>query len=157
MNDNADAMPPWELPGRFDVVRRRDRHGGGRPPVEPEANGLDPRTVEALYELCPPGYRNHEVLRRHPRLLVRLARHHLRAEPAELRQGYSDLRRELKDQVPVHVIPQALATYRREADEIHRAFARVAAIERALSALPPTAPEPGRDEAPRPNATHPRA
>ncbi|MGW1998017.1 hypothetical protein [Embleya sp. NPDC001921] len=155
MNDNADAMPSWEPPGRFDVVLQRGqrvRHGGG-PSAEPETNGLDPRTAEALYELCPPGYRNHEVLRRHPQLLVRLARHHLRAELAELRQGYSDLRRALKDRVPVHVVPQALATYRREAGEIHRAFERVAAIERALSALPPTPPEPGRDETRQSDAT----
>ncbi|MET7305183.1 hypothetical protein [Embleya sp. NPDC005575] len=151
MNDTADATPSWELPSRFDVARQKARLGtqpSGEPARGPEPAsapaGLDPRTAEALYEVCPPGYRNHEVLRRHPALLVRLARHHLLAELAELRQGYSDLRRELKDRVPVHVIPQALATYRREAAEIHRALERVAAIERSLPPAPPTGPRPGR-------------
>ncbi|MYS87863.1 hypothetical protein [Embleya scabrispora] len=155
MNDIADATPSWELPSRFDVARQKARHGtrpSGEPASEPAPapapapGGLDPRAAEALYEVCPPGYRNHEVLRRHPALLVRLARHHLLAELAELRQGYSDLRRELKDRVPVHVIPQALETYRREAAEIHRALERVAAIERSLP--PPTRPRPGRSRTP---------
>ncbi|MEU0935470.1 hypothetical protein [Embleya sp. NPDC005971] len=148
MNDIADATPSWELPSRFDVARQKVRHGTQAPPDGgPEPAGParpDARTVEALYEVCPPGYRNHEVLRRYPALLVRLARHHLLAELAELRQGYSDLRRELRDQVPVHVIPQALATYRREAAEIHRALERVAAIERSL----PPPPRPGRTRTP---------
>ncbi|MFI6588572.1 hypothetical protein [Embleya sp. NPDC050493] len=151
MNDTADATPSWELPSRFDVARQKARHGArppGEPEPAPEPTGLDSRTAEALYEVCPPGYRNHEVLRRHPALLVRLARHHLLAELAELRQGYSDLRRELKDRVPEYVIPQALATYRREAAEIHRALERVAAIERSLPPPPPTPPRPGGTRAP---------
>ncbi|MEU0937554.1 hypothetical protein [Embleya sp. NPDC005971] len=131
MNDHDDVTPDWEQPSRFDVARQKARHRAG--PASPRPSpALDSRTAEALYEMCPPGYRDHEVLRRYPRLLIRLARHHLEAELAELRQGYSDLRRELKDHVPVHVIPQALATYRREAREIHRAFERISDIERTL-------------------------
>ncbi|MGC0421055.1 hypothetical protein [Embleya sp. AB8] len=119
----------------------------GRPGT-PVAVMFDPRAAEELYELCPPGYRNHEVLRRYPLLLVRLARHHLQAELAELRQEYSDLRRELSEHLPVHAIPQALAVYRAEAAEIHRAFDRVAVLERALYAAgPPRTPavEPEQD------------
>ncbi|MGW1989564.1 hypothetical protein [Embleya sp. NPDC001921] len=131
MNDIGDVIPDWEPPSRFDLASQRARHRAG-PATPPAPADLDPRMAEALYELCPPGYRDHEVLRRHPSLLLRLARHHLLAELAELRQGYSDLRRELRDQVPVHVIPQALATYRAEAAELHRAFERINAIERTL-------------------------
>ncbi|MFI6977219.1 hypothetical protein ACIBSV_01370 [Embleya sp. NPDC050154] len=120
--------------GAAQPVRRREptgRYHAG-PATLPVPAALDPRTAEALYELCPPGYRDHEVLRRHPRLLPRLARHHLLADLAELRQGYSDLRRDLRDQVPVHVIPQALATYKAEAAELHRALERLNAIEWTL-------------------------
>ncbi|WP_331770741.1 hypothetical protein OG948_44645 (plasmid) [Embleya sp. NBC_00888] len=125
----GDDTLDWEQPSRFDVASQRARHRAG-PATPPVPAALDPRTAEALYELCPPGYRDHEVLRRHPRLPVRLARHHLLADLAELRQGYSDLRRELRDQVPVHVIPRALATYKAEAAELHRALERLNAIER---------------------------
>jgi len=134
---------PWERPGRFDATREAAQRAAA-----PGAPQIPPRTSEALFELCPPGYRDHEVLRRHPRILARMARHHVAAELDAARAGYSDARRELRDRVPPHVVEQMLATYRAMGEEWHRAADRVARIERAiLTATPPetsTRTRPGR-------------
>ncbi|MEU0938965.1 hypothetical protein [Embleya sp. NPDC005971] len=119
--------------------------------AEPGPPPLDPRMVELLYELCPPGYRNHELLRRYPVVLVRMARQHIEASLAALRVGYSRARLDLRDHVPVHAVEPMLAMYEAIGADLHQAAARVVEIERAMlrSATPPagltrTRPTPAR-------------
>ncbi|MGH8869045.1 MAG: hypothetical protein ACRDYU_13750, partial [Actinomycetes bacterium] len=47
-----------------------------RPPGAP---GWERTAVAWLFDLCPPGYRAHEVLRRHPAVLARFAATHVEA------------------------------------------------------------------------------
>ncbi|WP_202512199.1 hypothetical protein [Streptomyces sp. SID3343] len=78
-----------------------------------------------MYDLCPPGYRSHEVLRKYPVVLARMARQHVGAALAAARHGYGTARVDLKDAVPVHVLEAALRMYEYEGS-------RAAATERAV-------------------------
>jgi len=127
MSENEEGRLSWEAPGRFETTR------GLASTAEP-AGAPDPRVIEELLSLCPPGYRDHPILRTHPRLLLRLARHHVEAELAILRGGYSDLRREMRDAIPHHAIVPALEMYRVEGTALHAALRRIDAIERSARA-----------------------
>jgi len=142
MYGNGDRdTPAWEKPGRFARANDRDgRDAQGRKPhgtdgVAPPGwpRGVRPpgvpdweRTAVAwLYDLCPPGYRSHEVLRKYPVLLARMARQHVEAALAAARHGYGTARVDLKDAVPVHALEATLRMYEYEGS-------RAAATERAV-------------------------
>ncbi|MDI2132174.1 hypothetical protein [Yinghuangia seranimata] len=145
MSDRADPTPrpAWERPGRFERAAGVDgahpADGGGRtgqdgvaPPGWPRGvrppgvDGWEETAVRWLYELVPPGYRRHEVLRRHPPLLARMARQHVTAALQAARYGYSTARLDLRDREDVNTIEALLRAYEYEG-------ARAAALEREVT------------------------
>lgn len=82
-----------------------------RPPGSPE---WERSAVAWLYDLCPPEYRRHALLRRHPLLLARLARQQVEASVEAARRGYATARTELRGQCEPRVIDQMLGVYAQE-------------------------------------------
>ncbi|MYS85866.1 hypothetical protein GTZ85_38045 [Streptomyces sp. SID5474] len=95
---------------------------GVRPPG---VAGWEDTAVAWLFDLCPPGYRSHDVLRKHPLILARMARQHVAAALAAARHGYGTARVELAERVPVQAVEAALRMYEYEGS-------RAAATERAV-------------------------
>lgn len=92
----------------------------GWPPevLPPQAPDWERSAVAWLMDLCPPDYRAHEVLRRHPTLLARFAAQHVAAGVEAARQGLRTLRAdvahgELGD-LPPEAVDAALGAYDRE-------------------------------------------
>lgn len=139
MYGNGDRdTPAWERPGRFaraateDEAQARPRGKDGIAPAgwprgvrPPGAPGWEDTAVAWLYDLCPPGYRSHEVLRKYPLILARMARQHVEAALAAARHGYGTARVDLKEAVPVHALEATLRMYEYEGS-------RAAATERAV-------------------------
>jgi hypothetical protein len=100
-----------------------------RPPGVP---GWERSAVRWLYGCCPPEYRAHRVLARHPRLLARLARHHADAAVRAARRGYATARAELAGRVPPETVDELLARY---AAEGPRLVARAHSVRLVAEAL----------------------
>ncbi len=91
------------------------------------------RTAMAwLFELCPADYRAHEVLRRHPVVLARLAARHVDAELAAAREGLAEVRAELRDLVDPEVITAAVTALEHEGARLLAMSRAVGLVERAL-------------------------
>ncbi len=104
-------------------------------PVEvlpPSAPDWERSAVAWLFDLCPPDYRAHEVLRSHPVVLARFAQGHVAAAVGAARQGLRTLRAELKDTVPPDVVEAAIGAYDREGRRLAHAGRQVALVEAAL-------------------------
>lgn len=99
------------------------------PPGHPEH---ERRAVAWLFDQVPPDYRSHEVLRRHPVLLARLAREHLVAGVEAARAGLATARADLADVVPPDAVEALLLAYEREGMRLAAASRSVARVERAL-------------------------
>lgn len=100
-----------------------------RPPGAPDWE----RTATAwLFDLCPPDYRAHEVLRRHPVVLARFAAHHVQAGIEAARRGLSTVREELRTVVDPETVAAALAAYEREGARLVTTSRAVALVEEAL-------------------------
>ena len=100
-----------------------------RPPGTPDWE----RTATAwLFDLCPPDYRAHEVLRRHPVVLARFAAHHVQAGVEAARRGLSTARDELRGLADPETVGAALAAYEREGARLVVASRAVAVVEEAL-------------------------
>ena len=93
-----------------------------RPPGAPD---WERTAVSWLYDLVPPEYRSHEVLRRYPVLLARFAADHVAAGLEAARTGWRTVRVELADELPPEAMEAAMAAYEREG-------ARLAAAARAV-------------------------
>ncbi len=85
-----------------------------------------------LFDLCPPDYRAHEVLRRHPAVLARFAHHHVEAGIEAVRRGLAAGRVELRDVVPPDALTAALAAYEREGARLLATRRAVNLVEQAL-------------------------
>ena len=85
-----------------------------------------------LFDVIPPDYRVHGVLRRHPIALAVLARHHLAACVAGARQGYRGARTELGGVLPPQGIDAVLAAYRAEGNRLVATARAVDLVGRAL-------------------------
>lgn len=90
------------------------------------------RAVGWLYDLCPPDYRAHEVLRRHPVVLARCAAWHVAAGLEATRHGLGAARAELRDVVPVDVVEATIAALEREGARLAGLRRAVDLVERAL-------------------------
>lgn len=104
-------------------------------PVEvlpPQAPGWQRSAVAWLYDLVPPDYRAHEVLRRHPLVLARFAAGHLSAAVEAARHGLATGRAELRDLAPPEAVEAALAAYEREGLRLAQAARAVGLVEAAL-------------------------
>ena len=98
----------------------------------PGSDGFERTAVSWLLDRCPPDFRGHAVLRRHPVLLARLAAEQLAAAVAACRDGYRTARADLRDVVPTRTIEELLATYEHEGRRL-AADARAAdLVSRAL-------------------------
>lgn len=91
----------------------------------PVAEGWQRRAVGWLLDLCPPEYRGHPVLQRHPVVLAHLAAHHVAGQVEAQRRAAATLRAELSGQVPPAAVEEALEVL--DAEE-----ARLLAARRAV-------------------------
>ena len=113
-------------------------NGGSAPPgwpsevPPPGAPEWERYAVAWLFDLCPPDYRAHEVLRRHPVVLARFAAHHVEAGIEAARRGLAAGRVELRAVVPPEVLAAALAAYERENARLIAARRAVGLVEQAL-------------------------
>lgn len=85
-----------------------------------------------LLDLCPPDYRAHEVLRRHPVVLARFAAWHVSAAVDAARRGLADARADLRDVVPPDAVEAAVVALEREGARLTTAARAVALVEQAL-------------------------
>ena len=85
-----------------------------------------------LFDLVPPDYRAHEVLRRYPVVLARFAAGHVGAGVQAARDGLRTVRADLADAVPPEVVDAAIGAYEREGRRLVRAGRQVALVSAAL-------------------------
>ncbi|MFQ1003768.1 hypothetical protein [Modestobacter sp. SSW1-42] len=100
-----------------------------RPPGAPD---WEQSAVAWLYDLVPPDYRSHEVLRRYPVLLARFAGDHVAAGLEAARAGWRTVRVELADQLPPDAMEAAIRAYEREGARLTRAARGVEVVAGAL-------------------------
>jgi hypothetical protein len=116
------------------VTDRRDLVPPGWPAevLPPQAPGFERSAVAWLLDLCPPDYRAHEVLRRHPLVLARFAAQHVTAGVEAARAGLRTLRADLAGLVPPEAVEAALGAYDREGRRLVRAGRQVELVAAAL-------------------------
>jgi hypothetical protein len=102
---------------------------GVRPPGAP---GWEESASAWLLDQCPPEYRSHDVLRRHPVVLARFAARHVDAALDGARSAYAGARRELRDLVSPEVLEAALRALEAEGARLSRAAREVALVAEAL-------------------------
>jgi hypothetical protein len=101
--------------------------------VRPAGTAEWERTATAwLFDLCPPDYRAHDVLRKHPVVLARFAARHVASAVEAARAGYSTTRDELRDVADTTTIEAALAAWEREGARLVRQQRAVWLVEEAL-------------------------
>lgn len=112
----------------------RDRvpPGWPAPVLPPHAPDWERSAVAWLLDLCPPDYRAHEVLRRHPVLLARFAAQHVAAGVQAARSVRSPSRADLADELPPEAMDAAIGAYEREGRRLVRAGREVALVAAAL-------------------------
>lgn len=99
----------------------------------PGSEEFETTAVAWLFDVVPPDYRLHGVLRRYPAALAAMARHHTNACVEGARQGYRTTRTELAQTLPPHAVDALLAAYRREGTRLAATARAVSLVERALS------------------------
>ena len=106
---------------------------GWPPEVAPPGTPEWERSASAwLFDQCPPGYRDHEVLRRQPIVLARFAATAVEAALEATDAGLRTVRVELRDRVPPETVEAAAAAYEHERQQLRRARQAVDLVERAL-------------------------
>jgi hypothetical protein len=98
----------------------------------PGSEDFESTAVAWLFDVVPPDYRLHGVLRRHPAALAAMARHHTASCVEGARQGYRTARSELSEALPPHAVDAVLAAYRREGSRLAATARAVGLVERAL-------------------------
>lgn len=101
-----------------------------RPPGVPD---WERTAVAWLLDLCPPDYRAHEVLRRHPPVLAVFAGAHVAAGVDAARRLVATLRASLRDRVPPEALEAAIGAAEREGARLAAAGRSVALVEAALT------------------------
>lgn len=106
----------------------------GWPPAVPPpgAEGWQRRAVGWLLDLCPPDYRGHAVLQRHPVVLARLAAHHVAAQLQAQQRATATVRADLRGQVPPAVLDEVLTVLDVEQARLLDAQRGVRLVEAAL-------------------------
>lgn len=100
-----------------------------QPPGSPD---FEASAVSWLFDVVPPDYRLHGILRRHPVALASLAMHHLAACIEGAREGYRTTRTELGGSMAPHTIDAVLAAYRMEGRRLAAAARGTELVLRAL-------------------------
>ena len=100
-----------------------------RPPGAPD---WERTAISWLYDLVPPEYRSHEVLRRYPVLLARFAADHVGAGLEAARAGWRTVRVELADELPPEAMEAAMTAYELEGARLAAAARGVEVVGGAL-------------------------
>jgi hypothetical protein len=85
-----------------------------------------------LLDQCPPDYRLHEALRRHPVVLARFARWHVAGSIDAHTRALGLVRAELADAVPAEAVEAAVVVLERELRRLRALVPQVAAVDDAL-------------------------
>lgn len=100
--------------------------------LPPQVENWVRSAVAWLFDLCPPDYRAHEVLRHHPVVLARFAAGHVESGVEAARAGLRTLRADLRNLVPPDVVAAALAAYDREGRRLVQTGRQVQLVDEAL-------------------------
>jgi hypothetical protein len=103
-------------------------------------SGVDPPTspdwersaVAWLFDVCPPDYRSHAVLRRHPVVLAWLAVRSVAAAADVARTGLAGARADLRELVPPQVVEDTVAALESEVRRLSRTARAVDLVAAAL-------------------------
>jgi hypothetical protein len=98
----------------------------------PDVEGWERAASAWLLDLCPPDYRAHAVLVRHPVVLAVLAGHHVAAQAQAQRRAVATLRTDLAGAVPPEVVERALDALDAEQARLLGAARGVALVAEAL-------------------------
>lgn len=98
----------------------------------PGATGWQGDVAGWLLDQCPPEYRGHPVLRRHPAVLAWLAELHVRAELAAMREAYRHARVEMDELLPVGSLEALLVCLEREGMRLRGVERSVGLVREAL-------------------------
>jgi hypothetical protein len=102
----------------------------GLPP--PDAPGWEDAATGWLLDQCPPEYRLHTVLRRHPVVLARFTRWHVAAGIDGHERALGLVRAELTGAVPPEAVEAAVVALEREQQRLRALLPRVNAVDAAL-------------------------
>jgi hypothetical protein len=100
----------------------------------PGSDDFESTAVAWLFDLVPADYRLHQVLRRYPVVLARMAHQHVDACLLAAREGYRTARHDLRQAVPQHGVEAVLEAYRHEGRRLSAAAKGVQLVEKALLA-----------------------
>ncbi|MBC7375320.1 MAG: hypothetical protein H7323_15130 [Frankiales bacterium] len=116
------------------MTRDRQLVPPGWPPevLPPQAADWEGSAVGWLFDLCPPDYRAHEVLRRHPVVLARFAASHVASAVQAARDGIRTVRADLRGVVTPEVVDAAIAAYEREGRRLLVVGRQVGLVDAAL-------------------------
>ncbi|HYN57131.1 MAG TPA: hypothetical protein VES03_08035 [Motilibacterales bacterium] len=106
--------------------------GWPRAVPDPESSHFPDKVVGWMLDLCPPEYRSHEVFRRHPVILARLAALHAEASLQAARAGYAGARRDLAARVPPEAVEETLVALSKEGARLAAQLREIALVEEAL-------------------------
>ncbi|WP_236572019.1 hypothetical protein [Janibacter melonis] len=106
---------------------------GVRPPG---TSGWQGDVAGWLLDQCPPDYRAHDVLRRHPVALAWLARLHVRAQVDATRQAYREARVAMVAELPAGTLEPLLAALEAEGRRLRTAEHGVELVRDALAGRP---------------------
>lgn len=118
------------------TARQRSARGG--PPGWPErvpppdVRGWQTAAAGWLLDLCPPEYRAHAVLRRHPAALAWLAERHVTAQVEAMRGAYRTVRVDLGEALPVGTVDAVLVCLEHEGLRLRAAQRGIALVREAL-------------------------
>ncbi|MDX6552430.1 MAG: hypothetical protein QOH74_918 [Gaiellales bacterium] len=116
------------MPGPHDLVPP----GWPDEVLPPQMAEWERSAVAWLLDLCPPDYRAHGVLLKHPVVLSRFAAQHVAAGVQAARNGLRTVRAELDGLVDAEVIEAAIAAYDREGRRLATAGRQVELVAAAL-------------------------
>ncbi|WP_245634597.1 hypothetical protein [Janibacter limosus] len=98
----------------------------------PGVRGWQPAAVSWLLDLCPPDYRGHAVLRRHPAALAWLTERHVAAQVEAMRQAYRTVRVDLSESLPDGTLDALLVCLEHEGLRLRAAQRGIVLIREAL-------------------------
>lgn len=120
-------------PGAHTAARAKGGPPGWPDRVPPPgARGWEQAAVSWLLDLCPPEYRGHAVLRRHPVALAWLADQHVAAQVEAMRQAYRCARVDLGEALPAGTTQALLVCLEHEGLRLRAAQRGIALIREVL-------------------------
>lgn len=115
-----------------DVVRVYVPPGWPASVLPPGAPGWLESATAFLFDCCPPDYRRHQVLRRHPVVLARLACRAVAGQLEATRRGLAGLRVELGEYVDGNTMALAAGALQEEEARLARTLRAADLVEQGL-------------------------